>query len=114
MAEIDALVVSGAGRGLSARFHVDDEQGAPPNLVRLLDGHAPDTHFYCCGPGPMLDADERTCEQLGQTHVHLERFAAPAGAAAAARVGPMRLAAPTQCRAHRGEKCATSSCSSPG
>lgn len=82
LAEIDALVGSGARHGLSAQCHFDDEQGVPPDLVRLLDGHAPDTHFYCCGPGPMLDAYEHACEQLGQTHVHLERFAAPASAAA--------------------------------
>lgn len=75
---IDALVATGhAGQvRISTHFHFDDEQGKAPDLNRLLAGRAQDTHFYCCGPGPMLDAYERACEALGQTHVHLERFAA--------------------------------------
>ena len=77
VAEIDALV-SASPSLLSVQYHFDDEAGAPPDLPRLLDGHGADTHFYCCGPGPMLDAYERACEQLGQAHVHLERFAATA------------------------------------
>lgn len=77
VAEIDALVNASSSL-LSVQYHFDDEKGAPPDLPRLLDGHGADTHFYCCGPGPMLDAYERTCEQLGQAHVHLERFAAAA------------------------------------
>ncbi len=81
MGEIEAQVASGIRQGLSLQFHFNDEEGMPPDLVRLLDGHPPDTHFYCCGPGPMLDAYESACERLGQTHVHLERFAAPASAA---------------------------------
>lgn len=61
---------------LSVRLHFDDEQGAAPDLKQLLAGRPLDTNFYCCGPGPMLDAYEKACEALGQVHVHLERFAA--------------------------------------
>lgn len=86
LAEIDALV-NASPTLLSVHHHFDDEAGAPPDLPRLLAGHAKDTHFYCCGPGPMLDAYERACEQLGQTHVHLERFAAAAPAAQATPSG---------------------------
>ena len=77
VADIDAVVNTHPSM-LSVRYHFDDEQGAPPDLPRLLAGHGADAHFYCCGPGPMLDAYERACEQLGQRHVHLERFAAAA------------------------------------
>lgn len=82
LAEIEALAGAGGAR-LSLRCHFDDEQGGPPDLDRLLGGHPAGTHFYCCGPGPMLDAYERACERLGQPNVHLERFAATPAAAPA-------------------------------
>ena len=65
-----------AGGTLQVTLRFDDEDGGPPDLKALLAGHPADTHFYACGPGPMLDAFERACEALGQANVHLERFAA--------------------------------------
>lgn len=75
---IEALAgSSSAGKApLSIRLHFDDEQGVAPDLEQLLAGRSLDTHFYCCGPGPMLDAFQKVCETLGQNRVHLERFAA--------------------------------------
>ncbi|MDO6462336.1 PDR/VanB family oxidoreductase [Granulosicoccaceae sp. 1_MG-2023] len=61
--------------GGRVQFHFDDEAGAP-DLQSLLGGHAPDTHFYCCGPTPMLDSFEAVCERLGYRNVHTERFTA--------------------------------------
>jgi len=58
------------------RYHFDDEVGAPPDLRMLLTGYPDETHFYGCGPGPMLDAFHQACSSLGYAHVHLERFAA--------------------------------------
>lgn len=71
--EIHALVNS----AIRLSFHFDDECGGPPDLRKLLaeypaDMH--DLHLYCCGPGPMLDAFERTCEALGHANMHIERF----------------------------------------
>lgn len=60
---------------LKLRYHFDDEVGASPNLQTLLAGYPDETHFYGCGPGPMLDAFQKACDGLGYTHVHLERFA---------------------------------------
>lgn len=57
-------------------WHFDEERGRPPDLKSLLAGHSPDTHLYCCGPTPMLDAFEETCEALGYVNAHVERFAA--------------------------------------
>lgn len=57
-------------------YHFDDEKNVPPDLAHYLANQPEDTHFYCCGPGPMLDAFERTCEELGYPHAHIERFAA--------------------------------------
>lgn len=57
------------------RRHFDDVQGGPPDLRKLLAGKPADTHFYGCGPAPMLAAFEAACAELGHEHVHLERFA---------------------------------------
>ena len=59
-------------------WHFDDEQGAPPDLAGLLAERGADTHYYCCGPTPMLDAFEAACERLGYAQAHIERFAAVA------------------------------------
>jgi len=67
-------------------WHFDDEVQAPPKLDVLLAGRGADSHYYCCGPTPMLDAFERSCERLGYPNAHIERFAAvvqePSAAAA--------------------------------
>ena len=57
-------------------WHFDDEQGAPPDLTKLLADRGADSHYYCCGPNPMLEAFEKTCEQLGYPNAHVERFGA--------------------------------------
>jgi len=64
--------------GLRLHHHADDEAGGPPRLADLLAGHASDTHFYACGPAPMLDAFQAACAAHGHAHVHVERFAAAA------------------------------------
>lgn len=57
-------------------WHFDDEEGGPPDIKALLARYDKDTHFYCCGPAPMLDAYEKACADLDFANVHLERFAA--------------------------------------
>lgn len=64
-------------------WHFDDEEKAPPALTELLSGRGADSHYYCCGPAPMLEAFEKACEQLGYPHAHIERF------------GPATLAPPS-------------------
>ncbi|WP_397448539.1 PDR/VanB family oxidoreductase [Pseudomonas sp. NA-150] len=71
-----ALVEQISGLGAKVRFHFNDEKDTFPNLTTYLAGQPTDTHFYCCGPTPMLDAFESTCEALGYPHAHIERFAA--------------------------------------
>lgn len=58
------------------RLHIDDEAGGPPDLVAILGAEHADTHFYCCGPQPMIRAFEQACEKLGHANVHVERFSA--------------------------------------
>jgi len=71
-----AFVEQLSAYGDAVRFHFDDEAGAPPDLKALLAGQDAATHFYCCGPGPMLNAFEAACEAHGYPNVHIERFAA--------------------------------------
>jgi len=61
---------------IKLRYHFDDEASAPPDLQSLLTGYSGETHFYGCGPGPMLDAFQRACDTLGFNNVHTERFSA--------------------------------------
>ncbi|WP_026035187.1 PDR/VanB family oxidoreductase [Cupriavidus sp. BIS7] len=71
-----AFVEQLSAYGDAVRFHFDDEAGAPPDLKAMLAGQDAATHFYCCGPGPMLNAFESACEAHGYPNVHIERFAA--------------------------------------
>ncbi|MDR2154209.1 MAG: PDR/VanB family oxidoreductase [Burkholderiaceae bacterium] len=78
---IEALA---AAHAVALTWHFDEERGGPPELGALLAGRGADSHYYCCGPAPMLNAFEAACQNLGLPHTHLERFAAaPAPAAQA-------------------------------
>jgi vanillate O-demethylase ferredoxin subunit len=72
----EAAFVNGLLGADGVQTHFDAEAGGPPDLRAYLGGKSADAHFYCCGPTPMLDAFERTCEALGLPNVHIERFAA--------------------------------------
>jgi ferredoxin-NADP reductase len=77
IARIDAIAHAA---DIRVTWHFDDDRGAPPSIEDMLAGRPADTHFYCCGPGPMLDAFERACAIHGYANCHIERFAAaPAG-----------------------------------
>lgn len=71
-----AFVEQLSAYGDAVRFHFDDEAGVPPDLNAMLAGQDATTHFYCCGPGPMLNAFEAACAAHGYANVHVERFAA--------------------------------------
>lgn len=71
-----ALLEPIAALGAKVVYHFNDEKGGLPDLAAYLAGHPTDTHFYCCGPTPMLDAFEQTCAGLGYEHAHIERFSA--------------------------------------
>lgn len=82
---IEDIESCAAQAGIGLVCHFDDERGEAPDLARLLQGRAAEAHFYCCGPGPMLDSFERTCAELGYAHVHIERFAATEAASVPAQ-----------------------------
>lgn len=62
--------------GDSLLTHFDSEKGGPPDLKALLAEYGADTHYYCCGPTPMLDAFENVLGELNFPNVHVERFSA--------------------------------------
>lgn len=70
--------------------HFDEDKGGPPDLKGFLAQHSADTHFYCCGPTPMLNAFEAACAELNFPNVHVERFAA-AGEVEAAQDSAYRV-----------------------
>ncbi|MDM0023275.1 PDR/VanB family oxidoreductase [Variovorax saccharolyticus] len=72
----ESIAALAAEKGIPLAWHFDEEKGGPPDLAALLAGKGADSHYYCCGPTPMLDNFEKTCEQLGYPNAHIERFAA--------------------------------------
>ncbi|MCI3946177.1 Ferredoxin-NADP reductase [Pseudomonas syringae] len=63
-----------AGLSGGVSYHFDDQQGRPPYLQSFMQGFPADTHFYCCGPAPMLTAFDQACSSLRIRHSHTERF----------------------------------------
>lgn len=63
-----------AALGQPIEWHIDEEAGGPPDLKAFLSRFPAEADFYCCGPTPMLNGFEATCESLGYTKVHVERF----------------------------------------
>jgi ferredoxin-NADP reductase len=58
-------------------FSFDDErQGGFLDLAAIVASAPPGTHFYCCGPAPMLAAFEAATTTLPGDQVHLEYFTA--------------------------------------
>jgi tetrachlorobenzoquinone reductase len=60
-----------------ARFHFDNEaSGQFMNLSTIVEGGAVGTHFYCCGPAPMLGAFKNATQGVAPNLVHIESFSA--------------------------------------
>jgi ferredoxin-NADP reductase len=62
---------------LGAHLHIDSEAGGRFLDIGAIVAAAPEgSHFYCCGPAPMLNGFEAATAVLPAERVHLERFAA--------------------------------------
>jgi ferredoxin-NADP reductase len=61
-----------------ARLHLDRETGRLLDIGAIVASAPADAHFYCCGPGPMLDAFKAATASRPPGHVHLEYFTARA------------------------------------
>ncbi|MDL5156135.1 PDR/VanB family oxidoreductase [Actinomycetospora termitidis] len=65
--------------GAHFALHVDDEMPDDDRVLPLrplVDGAPSGAHFYCCGPGPMLDAFLAATADVAPERVHVERFRA--------------------------------------
>lgn len=73
--EIEAL--SSSSQHGSVVFHFDQESsGGFLNFPDIVASAPSGTHFYCCGPLPMLEAFESATQALPDDCVHVEYFAA--------------------------------------
>jgi vanillate O-demethylase ferredoxin subunit len=57
-------------------LHFDDTATGLLDLVKIVADAPPDTHFYCCGPLPMLAAYESATAGLPPGRMHVEYFTA--------------------------------------
>ncbi|CAN5147868.1 PDR/VanB family oxidoreductase [soil metagenome] len=63
-------------------LHFDDQaQGRHLDLSTIVAAAPAGSHFYCCGPIPMLGAFEQATAALPDAQVHVEYFAAKEAAA---------------------------------
>lgn len=76
--ELEAL----AGGDGKVNFHFDDEaQGKFLDLKAIVAAAPEGSHFYCCGPIPMLTAFEDATKDIPEERVHVEYFSAKEEAA---------------------------------
>lgn len=74
--EFEAL----AGEDADVRVHVDADSGRTFDMACVPDAVA-GSHFYCCGPAPMIAAFQAALAGLPAGQVHVEHFCATAPAA---------------------------------
>lgn len=64
-------------KGPRVQFNFDEEPGGRMlDISALVTAASSDTHFYCCGPLPMLEAFEEATKDLPREQVHVEYFSA--------------------------------------
>ncbi|NHN39900.1 oxidoreductase [Pseudomaricurvus alcaniphilus] len=74
----EAIFIDQIADTKNANFHFDDEAGAYFDMRSAIDSAPEGTHFYCCGPQPMLAAYENATKtaKVPSENVHLEYFSA--------------------------------------
>lgn len=85
-----------------AELNFDDENGGRfLDLPAIIAAAPPGTHFYCCGPAPMLKAMEAASALIAPERVHVEYFSAtqPVASAGGFRVVLARSGAEFDVRA---------------
>jgi ferredoxin-NADP reductase len=55
-------------------LHLDLERGGILDLDMIRRNAPTESHFYCCGPLPMLEAFERSTHGMAENRVHVEYF----------------------------------------
>jgi vanillate O-demethylase ferredoxin subunit len=73
----EAIEAIGAKAGAKVTFNYDGVPGGKMlDLAAVTAAVSPDTHIYCCGPLPMLEAFEAVTKDLPRERVHVEYFTA--------------------------------------
>lgn len=73
----ELLAVTGSSTRGRVHLHFDDElQGQLLDMAMAVAATDAGSHFYCCGPAPMLEAFEKATAQLPAEQVHVEYFTA--------------------------------------
>jgi ferredoxin-NADP reductase len=71
----DAVLLDTMSRIAEVRLNFDDENGGQFLDLQAIAANAPpDTHFYCCGPTPMLEAFQEAMADVPSDHWHVEYF----------------------------------------
>ncbi len=74
---LEPLRALGSRVHTSLHFNFDQEaDGRLLDLAAIAAGAPPQSHLYCCGPLPMLEAFEQATASLAPERVHREYFAA--------------------------------------
>lgn len=60
--------------GGNIHLHIDSENDRLLDIAGIVSQAGPDTHFYCCGPQPMLDAFLAANQSRDPSTVHYESF----------------------------------------
>jgi ferredoxin-NADP reductase len=55
-------------------LHFDDENQQFMDINKAISKASRETHLYCCGPHPMLEAFETATRALPPAHIHVEYF----------------------------------------
>lgn len=78
----DALFLLELEGDKHAHLYFDDErEGNFMPLHEIVNSAPVDTHFYCCGPTPMLSVFEKTLANHPKSQVHVEYFSSKEGPA---------------------------------
>jgi vanillate O-demethylase ferredoxin subunit len=66
--------LAGASRDCVRLRFDSDAGGSPPDLASVVNGSTTDSHFYCCGPAPMIAAFGEAAASIPRECVHVEHF----------------------------------------
>lgn len=73
----EPIEAAGGKPGAKVSFNFDGEPGGKLlDIAAVVGAASPDTHLYCCGPLPMLEAFEAATKDLPRERVHVEYFTA--------------------------------------
>lgn len=73
----EPIEAAGGKSGAKVTFNFDGEPGGKLlDIAAVVAAAAPETHLYCCGPLPMLEAFEAATKDLPRERVHVEYFTA--------------------------------------